>query len=660
MSIAGARVAPPPTGPSGELSGGIFGEPSRVTRPPLPQRVMYRRLLGFLAPHRWRMVGAIICSVLSAVLDAFSFVLLIPFLNALFDQPALPLRSGWLTRVLDFAIGRLINPADKMGSLETVILIILATVALKNLFVWWGGQLGAQLQEYVTRDMRDAVYAHLQRLPLRYFTRMKGGQITARILVDTDQTKALITQLITLGLQNVSLLIANVAIMFGISWRLSLIALVVAPAVTGTLQPLLRRLRKNYRRLREDYGEMLSVLQEVVAGMRLVKSYRGEPYEERRFSEASARYSRGLVRVTRLALLSQPVTELLGTVVAVALLWVGAREVLVDHMLMGSQLIVFLAIVLKLLQPLKQVTLLPTTAQASFAAAERVFEILNEPTETDTDRGTRGADARFDSVRFDHVSFSYSDAGEPVLSDVSFAVERGQVLALVGPSGAGKSTLVDLIPRFADPTGGRILLGGVDTRDIALPALRALTGIVSQDTVLFNDTVRRNIAYGGEGRYTDAKIEAAARSANAHGFITELPQGYDTILGERGTRLSGGQRQRIAIARALLTDPPILILDEATSSLDTESERLVQEAIDRLLTGRTVFVIAHRLSTIVHADLILVLDRGQIVEQGTHSELLALRGAYHRLYTLQFRDSPTIDDDPDSAAEAYVARADLG
>jgi ATP-binding cassette, subfamily B, bacterial MsbA len=388
----------------------------------------------------------------------------------------------------------------------------------------------------------------------------------------------------------------------------------------------------------------LSVLQEVVSGMRLVKSFRAESYEERRFVQASTQYSRRLVRVTKLALLSQPVTEFLGTLVMVGLLWAGAREVLIDQTLGASELLTFLAVMMRLLQPLKQVTQVPTMAQASFAAAERIFEILDEPTETALDRGTREARADFDSVSFEHVSFAYAVAGEAVLSDVSFAARRGEVVALVGASGAGKSTLVDLIPRFAEPTAGRILIGGVDTREIALPALRALTGIVSQDTVLFNDTVRHNIAYGGEGRYTDAEVERAARSANAHGFISELPQGYDTVLGERGTRLSGGQRQRLAIARALLTDPPILILDEATSALDTESERLVQEAIDRLLAGRTVFVIAHRLSTVAHADQILVLDRGRIVERGTHAELLALQGAYHRLYTLQFRDRVTGHD----------------
>jgi subfamily B ATP-binding cassette protein MsbA len=368
-----------------------------------------------------------------------------------------------------------------------------------------------------------------------------------------------------------------------------------------------------------------------------VKSFRAEPYEERRFVEASHRYSREMVKLSNHALLSQPITETLGTAVAVGLLWIGARQVLVGATLQASQLIVFLAVVMRLLQPLKQLTQLWTTAATSAAAADRVFSILDETSETAVDHGTRTPDGLHESVVFEHVSFGYA-TDDPVLTDVSFAARKGDVIALVGPSGAGKSTLVDLIPRFYEPTAGRILFDGVDARDIALRSLRSLTGIVSQDTVLFNDTVKNNIAYGAEGAYSDDQIMAAARAANAHGFITELERGYDTVLGERGTRLSGGQRQRIAIARALLVDPPILILDEATSALDTESERLVQEAIDRLLAGRTVFVIAHRLSTIRHADLILVLERGRVVERGTHDALLAARGAYHRLHTAQDRD----------------------
>jgi subfamily B ATP-binding cassette protein MsbA len=307
----------------------------------------------------------------------------------------------------------------------------------------------------------------------------------------------------------------------------------------------------------------------------------------------------------------------------------------------GADLIAFLLYALRMLQPIKQLSQLPTNAQSSLAAAERLFEVLDAPSESQTDSG-RISDFSFDNdIRFENVSFSYEKT--PVLSDVSFVARKGQVIALVGASGAGKSTLVDLIPRFYSLKEGRITIDGVDTREITLPALRSLTGIVSQDTVLFNDTVRNNIAYGTDLAYTDEQVEAAARAANAHVFIAELPDKYATLLGERGTRLSGGQRQRLAIARALLRDPPILILDEATSALDTESERLVQEAVDRLLEGRTVFVIAHRLSTVVHADQILVLDKGRIIEQGTHAHLLEKQGAYHRLYSLQFGTLTTGD-----------------
>ncbi|MEN9507821.1 MAG: lipid export ATP-binding/permease protein, partial [Gemmatimonadota bacterium] len=343
---------------------------------------------------------------------------------------------------------------------------------------------------------------------------------------------------------------------------------------------------------------------------------------------------KGYVRVGRLALLSSPVIETLGTITAVAILWYGARLVIREQAMAPAELMVFLIQVMRLLQPLKQLSQAPAAAQQSLASAERLFEILDAPTEEQTDRGTRPVATFAESVTFEDVTLVYE--GETrALDRVSFTARRGEVIALVGASGAGKSTLVDLIPRLLEPTSGRILLDGVDTQEIRLEALRALTGIVSQDTVLFNDTVRNNVAFGRTDA-TMAQLEAAARAANALGFIEALPQGWDTNLGERGTRLSGGQRQRLAIARALLSDPPILILDEATSALDVESERLVQEAIDRLLVGRTVFVIAHRLATIRHADRILVMDGGRLVEQGTHDALVAAGGAFARLHALQF------------------------
>jgi ATP-binding cassette, subfamily B, bacterial MsbA len=599
---------------------------------------MYRRLLAFLRPHGWRMAGTVASNVDAAALDVFTFTLLIPFLNALFGQPPLAATSGVVDDVLRATVGAFLDSADKMGSLRNIILFILAAVTLKSVLVWMSGQLGAQLQEFVTRDLRDAFYRHLQRLPLGYYTQTRAGQILARVLQDTQATKALVVEIVTRSLQSGATVVLTIVALVAISWELTLIALVIAPLLIALLQPLLRKLRKGHRRLGNQYGEIASVVQESVSGIRLVKAFQAEPYEERRFVEASDRYARGMVRVTRIAALAQPITETVGTAIAVAILWIGAREVLVDGALTGAALITFLILVMRMLQPLKQLSQVPTTAQQSLAAAERLFETLDTPTETARDRGTRQVAEFRSAVTFEGVSFAYEPGAAPVLADVSFTARRGEVVALVGPSGAGKSTLVDLIPRFYEPTGGRILIDGVDSRDITLASLRSLTGIVSQDTVLFNDTVRSNIAYGRPGAYSDAQVEAAARAANAHAFITDLPDGYDTVLGERGTRLSGGQRQRLAIARALLIDPPILILDEATSALDTESERLVQEAIERLLAGRTVFVIAHRLSTIEYADQILVLDRGRVAERGTHAELLARRGTYARLHALQHRD----------------------
>jgi len=588
------------------------------------------------------MAITIVCNLVAALLDGFAIALLIPFLNILFHQPSTSLKSGWVSRLLNATVGNQIVAGDEMRSLRNVILIVLASVLLKNLLVWIAGQFGATLQEYVTRDLRNAVYRHLAHLPLGYFTQMKAGQILSRVINDTFETRLILTQIVTQSLQSASLVIVYIAILFSISWKLSLIALIILPLLGLSLQPMLKKLRRGNLRRGNVHGEMTSVLQETISGIRLVKASGAESYEEARFADGSNKYARSSLKMTRLALLAPPVTEIIGTLIAVLVLWIGAWQVLRSGTMTGATLLAFLTLVLRLLQPLKQLSQMRTTAQSSLASAERLFDILDSPAEFQRDSGTRDR-ASFDrDLRFENVSFSYGDA--PVLIDIDLVARKGEVVALVGPSGSGKSTLVDLIPRFYEPKKGRITLDGVDTREIKLPALRGLTGIVSQETVLFHDTVRNNIAYGAPGRYTQQQIEDAAKAANAHSFIMELPNGYETMLGERGTRLSGGQRQRLAIARALLSDPPILILDEATSALDTESERLVQEAVDRLLQGRTVFVIAHRLSTITHADQIVFLDRGEIVERGTHADLLARRGAYSRLYTLQFGSADNGDD----------------
>jgi subfamily B ATP-binding cassette protein MsbA len=614
----------------------------------VPGPTLWRRLWRFVQPHRGKLVAVVLLNLLAAVADVFSFTLLVPFFNALFGKAELlPVSSdSWIKRLLDATIGFLLDPADRMGSLRNVLFIVIGAVTLKNAMIWLSGQIGVKLQELVVRDLRDRLYAHLLRLPLQWYTRTKTGQVIARVLNDTANAKTVVTELVTRSLWSGAQVIATLVGMFALSWQLSLASPLIALLTIGSLQPVLRKLRRGYRRMGNEQGEITSVVQETVSGIRLIKASGAEAREEAKFRLRNASFAKGFIRIGRLALLSSPLTETLGTLTAVAILWFGARLVLVEDSLDSAELLTYLIWVMRLLQPLKQLSQVPAAASQSLASAERIFDVLDAPAETATDRGTITAPRFERELAFEGVTFAY-DPREPesvALRDVAFTARKGEVLALVGASGAGKSTLIDLIPRFLEPTQGRVTLDGVDLREIRLDALRALTGIVSQDTVLFNDTVRANVAFARPDA-TQAQLEAAARAANALGFIEALPQGWDTPLGERGARLSGGQRQRLAIARALVADPPILILDEATSALDAESERLVQEAIDRLLAGRTVFVIAHRLATIQHADRILVLDAGRIVEEGTHAQLLLQGGVYARLHALQFDRRPASGDD---------------
>ena len=597
----------------------------------------FRELLRFQRPYSGRYGVALAAGILGSVLDGFTFVLLIPFLRAVFGDAVLPevSRSG-AERFLNWVLGPLLAQADAGRAFAVVVVLLLVTVLVKNVCIYVSRLGVTAVGEFVVRDLRTALYTHLQGMRLDYFQRTRGGQLLTRMLADTEAVRPVVGEQLGEVVRSVITALVYVVILLGISWRLTLLALVLTPVLIFALRPLIGRLRGRYRHLLDDRGELTSLMQETIAGVRLVKAYGAESYERRRFDAAADGYARGVVRWQKLSLVTQPITETFGALVTVALLWTGAQLATgPGAQLRPESFIAFLFVALRLMTPLKFLANFPASAQQCLGAGERVLEILHERPLEALASGSAEVRGFERSLEMRGVGFSY-DGGEPVLRDIALSAGTGDIVALVGPSGAGKSTLVDLIPRFYDPSAGAVLLDGRDLREFSLGSLRALMGIVSQETVLFNDTVRANIAYGAEGRYSEAQIEAAARAANAHAFIERLPQRYGTMLGERGTRLSGGERQRLAIARALLRDPPILILDEATSALDTESERLVQEAIDRLLEGRTVFVIAHRLSTVQHATQILVMERGRIVQRGRHEVLLAQGGLYRHLYDLQF------------------------
>jgi subfamily B ATP-binding cassette protein MsbA len=424
-----------------------------------------------------------------------------------------------------------------------------------------------------------------------------------------------------------------------ISRRLTLITLGVPPVLLWGIRGVQNKGRGISRRLPEQPGELRATVSERLGAIKLVRAYGGEELEARFFADQADQYRRRVRKTQRYSSLTSPLSEVFGGLVIILIIWSAANPAVTGVALGPAATIGFLVFALKIMSPIKSISQFPTSWAVAVTSAERVFAILDRP---GVEQDVPGAvPARFErDITFDRVTFGY-DGAEPVLREVSFVVPRGHVAAIVGPSGAGKTTLLELLPRFQDPVSGEIRLDGVPLARLERRSLRSLLGVVSQDTVILNDTVRANIAYGRPDAGA-ADIEAAARAANAHEFIAQLPSGYDTLLGERGTRLSGGQRQRIAIARALLRDPPILLLDEATSALDTESERLVQDAIDRLMQDRTVLVVAHRLATVLDADEILVLDAGRIVERGSHTALIAEGGLYRRLYELQFRGAEVL------------------
>ncbi len=603
------------------------------------------RILRYIIHYRALMVFSVLCSLGYASMNFFSAYLVGPFVKTLIsggdaagavqasDGKGIDAAKVWLQNLMD----RLLGSGDPRETLTRLCVVIVMVILAKNLFSYFQGYFMAFVEQGVVRDLRNDVYTAYHRLSIRYFQRRKTGDLISRVIndcntINTNLNSALIN-LIKDPINTVVLLAGMVII----SWRLTLLMFVIAPPSLFIIDRISRRLRKRTTKNQEKMSDLTSVLEETISNIRVVKAFAMEPFELRRFGAANHAFFRSMLRFFWLRRLASPVTEFLGVTMAVVVLWFGGSLVLDQKGLTPDEFITFIVIMFVLMQSVKALSEVNVKLQVGIAATKRVFEIIDQDPEVADPPSPRTLTGLTEGIRFRDVSFSY-EPGEPVLEDISLDISVGENIALVGPSGSGKSTLVDLLPRFFDPVTGTVELDGVDIRNYRIEDLRRLFGIVTQETMLFHDTIRANIAYG-HPEIPMEQIQDAAETAFAHEFIMQFEDGYDTVIGERGTKLSGGQRQRIAIARAILKNPPVLIFDEATSALDSESESVVQAAIDRLLAGRTSFVIAHRLSTIKKASRILVLDAGRIVETGTHDALYEKGGLYRRLNDIQFKDT---------------------
>jgi subfamily B ATP-binding cassette protein MsbA len=605
----------------------------------------YLRILSYAKPYGKFVPVYVIYAFLAIVFGLLNFTLLKPLFDVIFEQvdpaglaqyqekPSFSFSIGYFTHLFNHTFLEISETYGKMGTLYFVCSIIVLSVFLSNLFAYLSGVILAKVRAVVIKRMRMDIFRQVSTLHIGYFSNERKGDLMSKMTNDVQEVENTIVQSLRVVFREPATIILYFAVLFIMSVKLTLFTILIIPISGAIIGGITRKLKKKAVQSQQSLGRIVNILDETLGGMRVIKAFNAERFMAGKFDVETDYYADVNVNMARKNELASPISQFMGVFVVAGILVYGGSMVLSGESdLSASDFITYIIIFTQVLNPAKEISRAVSSIQRGIASAERIFEVVDTTSLIKSPVVSKPLKSFEKSIVFDNVSFAYQD--QKVLNNINFELKAGKTIALVGPSGGGKSTLADLVPRFYDPTQGKILLDGVDIREFEVHNLRELMGIVTQESILFNDTIFNNIAFGIQDA-TEEQVIEAAKIANAHNFIVLMEGGYQASIGERGSKLSGGQRQRISIARAVLKNPPILILDEATSALDSESELLVQEALTKLMDNRTTLVIAHRLSTIQHADEILVIERGEIVQRGTHAELNQIEGLYQKLSSIQ-------------------------